>query len=147
MESLLTGPLYRRRLFARGTRPLSAANDALSSGLPFFAGEAQKLLRRETSDGPTGDVGVVRVQPELDRQIYCALNVDVELLERHLQCLASGEVACQFVPARIHSCYEGPHVSGGSLLANRPDAEGGFVCRRFASGARLIETSHRSVEC
>jgi hypothetical protein len=37
-------------------------------------------------------------------------------------------------------------VSGGSLLANGPEAAAGFVCKRFASGARSVETSHRFVE-
>ena len=37
-------------------------------------------------------------------------------------------------------------MSGGSLPANRPEAAGGFVCKRFASGAGLIETSHRFVQ-
>ena len=37
-------------------------------------------------------------------------------------------------------------MSGGSLLANRPEAAGGFVCKRFASGAGLIEIPHRFVK-
>jgi hypothetical protein len=41
---------------------------------------------------------------------------------------------------------EGLPVSGGSLLANRPEAAGGFVCKRFASGAGLIEVPHRFVQ-
>jgi len=41
---------------------------------------------------------------------------------------------------------EGLPVSGGSLLANRPEAAEGFVCKRFASGAGLIEIPHRFVK-
>jgi len=37
-------------------------------------------------------------------------------------------------------------VPGGSLLANRPEAAGGSVCKRFASGAGLIEIPHRFVQ-
>jgi hypothetical protein len=43
------------------------------------------------------------------------------------------------------SVKEGLPVSGGSLLANRPEAAEGFVCKRFASGAGLIEIPHRFV--
>jgi len=41
---------------------------------------------------------------------------------------------------------EGLPVSGGSLFANRPEAAGRFVCKRFASGAGLIEIAHRFVQ-
>src|SRR5882672_12366281 len=44
------------------------------------------------------------------------------------------------------SVKEGLPVSGGNLLANRPEAAGGFVCKRFASGAGLIEIAHRFVQ-
>jgi transposase len=37
------------------------------------------------------------------------------------------------------SVKKGLPVSGGSLLANRPEAAHGCVCKRFASGAGLIE--------
>ena len=37
-------------------------------------------------------------------------------------------------------------MSGGSLFANRPEAAGRFVCKRFANGAGLIEIAHRFVQ-
>ena len=50
-------------------------------------------------------------------------------------------------PANYNSqCRKGLPVSGGSLLAKRPEAAGGSVCKRFASGAGLIEVPHRFVQ-
>jgi len=37
-------------------------------------------------------------------------------------------------------------VGGGSLLANGPWAAGGFVCKRFASGAGFLKIPHRLVQ-
>ena len=49
-------------------------------------------------------------------------------------------------PANYPSVNKGVPVDGGSLLANRPETAEGFVCKRFASGAGLIEIPHRFVE-
>ena len=49
-------------------------------------------------------------------------------------------------PANYPSENKGVPAHGGSVLANRPEAAEGFVCKRFASGAGLIEIPHRFVK-
>jgi hypothetical protein len=122
-------------------KPLSAAGRVLDAG----CGTRRNLVptRRAFSEATavTGNSSRMHYLAELRRvTLDQDMSVQAAIVAHQLR-------NSSHTPRQLQqSVKEGLPVSGGSLLANRPEAAGGFVCKRLASGAGLIEIPHRFVE-